>query len=99
MGASDFKINSKVRAVLARYWVDLARVGFSSVGGTVRLTGVLCRLSSESDLAPFTKQKMAQLEAELLSIREVKRIYFDLDNWCKDENQQWAPVEALGRRT
>lgn len=95
MGASDFKVNAKVRSVLARHWVDLAAVGFSSIHGTVRLTGKLCRLSSDSDADPFTKQKVAQLETELMSIREVRRIYFDLDNWRKDKERQWVLVKAL----
>lgn len=95
MGASDFKINSRVRSVLARHWIDLSRVGFSSISGTVRLTGILCRLSSESDIDPFTEQHLAQLETELLSIRDVKRIYFNLDNWRKNENRQWVPAKPL----
>ena len=95
MGASDFRINSKVRSVLARHWIDLSRVGLSSISGTVRLTGILCRLSSESDVDPFTGQHLAQLETELLSIKEVKRVYFNLDNWRKDGNRQWMPVKPL----
>ncbi len=95
MGASDFKINSKVRSVLARHWIDLSRVGFSSINGTVRLTGILCRLSSESDVGTFTKQNLAQLETELTSVREIKRVYFDLDNWRKDNERQWVPVESV----
>ncbi len=95
MGASDFKINSRVRSVLARHWIDLNKVGLSSISGTVRLTGILCRLSSESDVTSFTGQHLAQLESELLSIREVKRVYFNLDNWCKNENRQWTPVKVL----
>ena len=48
MAASDFQINSRVRSLLARHWIDLKRVQVGSFRGTVRLAGELCRLGGES---------------------------------------------------
>lgn len=98
MGASDFRINSKVRSVLSRHWIDLSMLGFSSINGTVRLTGTLCRLSSESETAQLTKQSVAQLESELTTIREIKRVYFDLTNWRKDSNRDWVCSEPAEKK-
>lgn len=93
MGAEDFKINSKVRAVLARHWIDLTRLSFASVNGIVRLSGTLRRMSSESGEKHFSGQNIDKIETEILAIKEVKRAYFQLDNWRKDENRRWAHIE------
>ncbi len=71
-------------------------IGSKEVFGLKKnFTGLLCRLSSESDIDQLTKQNLAQLETELMSIREVRRVYIDLDNWRKDKERQWVPVKPL----
>lgn len=95
MGAVDFKVNSAVRSVLSRHWIDFTRIGFGSVNGTVRLAGILARLSNESEESHLTAKNVMQIESELTAIKSVKRVYFDLDNWRKDESRQWVCTEAL----
>ncbi len=96
-GRDDLKINARVRAVLARHWVDLTRVTFAAVNGTVRLSGVLKRLSTEEESSYFSEEDVLIIEQELRSIPGVRRVYIDLENWKKDAStSRWSPVG--GRR-
>ena len=38
---SDFRVNSMVRSILSRHWIDLRALKFGSFRGTVRLVGEL----------------------------------------------------------
>ena len=88
MVVSDFRINSKVRAVLAKHWIDLQSIRFGSFRGVVRLMGELRRLGGGSSSARDEFQ-LDVLEGEIKRIRGVKRVYFDLVNWERSATGQW----------
>lgn len=76
---SDAHINSRVRGVFARHWIDLQKVQFASSRGAVRISGELCFLDSEDDEdgAECTRARREILEYEIKRIRGVKRVHFD----------------------
>ena len=91
MSASDFIVNSQIRSVLARHWIDLQKIKFGCFKGTVRLSGELLPLGSRS-AKDFETSMMEKLEMDLRRIRGVIRVYYDLINWCKTDGQ-WECVE------
>ena len=64
MAASDFRINSLVRSVFARHWIDLQRVRYASFGGAVRVSGELCVLGGQPQ-AKIDGARVEILEAEI----------------------------------
>ena len=88
MAASDFRINSSVRSLLARRWVDLRKVQVSSFRGTVRLTGEINKLGCEG-VAPSEPQYMDQIELDIQALPEVERAYFEITNWRRNESGHW----------
>jgi hypothetical protein len=92
MPVSDFQINSRARAVLARNWVDLQQVRFGSFRGTVRVSGQLSYLGERFSAAP-DPAKLENIERELRQIPGLERVYFDLTNWRKDTAGRWECLE------
>jgi len=90
---SDFQINSKVRSVLAKHWIDLQKITFGSFRGTVRFSGELCLLGGRTGGGSEMNQ-VESLESEVRSIRGVQRIYFDLSNWHRNNTGQWSSSYA-----
>jgi hypothetical protein len=43
MPTIDLQITAKIRAILARHWIDPEKLHFRTSGGTVRFNGVLAR--------------------------------------------------------
>ena len=93
MDISDFQINSRVRSVLARNWVDLHKIAFGSFRGTVRFSGEICYLGGRSS-DKADPHKVELLERELMGIEGVRRIYFDLSNWHRTDAGQWIAKRA-----
>ena len=89
MPASDFRINSMVRSVLARHWIDLQKIVIGSFRGTVRLTGELCHIGNDGVRVPEPRQ-LDNVEAEIRAIPEVERVYFDLSNWHRTSRGDWV---------
>lgn len=94
--ASDFQINSGVRSLLAKHWIDLKKVQLGAFHGTVRLTGELCRLGGEcaSDHDP---RLVDNLDAEIRMIRGVERVYFELTNWRRGGGGEWICTDRAAR--
>ena len=75
MPAIDLLINSNIRAILARHWIDTEKLHFRTTGGTVRFHGVLARQGSLK--APEVNGTV--LEAVMHEIRRipgVQKVYF-----------------------
>ncbi len=94
MPASDFRINSLVRSVFARHWIDLRRVRFASFRGSVRISGELCVLGSRPDAA-----RVEILESEIRDLKGVKQVYFDLSDWRQGVSGNWERVQEGGSAT
>ncbi len=79
MEVSDSRIKSLVRAVFARHWIDLQKVEYRSIRGTVHVRGELCRLSGRAS-GVRDPSLLEAIEAELKRIPGVSRVYFDVVN-------------------
>ena len=95
MPVSDFRINSRVRSVFARHWVDLQKVRFASFRGTVRVSGEISILGSHA-AGQIDPAKISVLETEIRQIKEVKQVFFELIGWRRGGSGEW---EYVGSRT
>ena len=100
VSASDFQINSKLRAILARHWIDSQQLRFGSFRGTVRFSGKLAYLGARDEIGAGGS-KVEILERAAKALQGVRRVYFDLENWhrtptgaweCKDQASEQAIV-------
>ncbi|MEQ8768541.1 MAG: hypothetical protein RL885_31840 [Planctomycetota bacterium] len=87
MANSDLAINVRIRNVLASHWVDLRLVQFRAYKGTVRLTGMLKRITKINDSVPMP---IPQIEAEVRRIDGVKSVFCDFDNFIKNMEGSWV---------
>ena len=90
MNVSDLKINSCVRSVLSRHYVDLQRLSYASFRGTVRLQGELAHLSARSSAIDLGQ--IEKIDQEIRRIPGVVRVNFDLENVQKSESGKWELV-------
>ena len=91
---SDLKINSNVRAVLCRHWVDLQKLNYASFKGAVRLQGELAYLGTRvvgCDLA-----LLEFIEQEIRRIDGVKRVNLDIENIRKSKTGKWEMGAKTG---
>jgi hypothetical protein len=95
---SDFQINSRVRAILARSWIDLQKITFGSFRGTVRFSGELCLLGGRTN-GCSKKNQVESLEYEVRAIRGVQRIFFDLSNWQRNDTGDWCSTGTSQGKT
>lgn len=75
MPTIDLQINSKIRAVLARHWVDAEKLQFRTAAGTVRFHGVLARQGSYAACDVETSL-VEVLINEIRRISGVQKVYF-----------------------
>jgi hypothetical protein len=90
MQISDLKINSGVRSVLSRHWIDLQRVSYASFRGNVRLQGELGYLGGRGagqEISQFEK-----IEQEIRRVPGVTRVTVDLDNVERSKTGKWELV-------
>ncbi|OGV61186.1 MAG: hypothetical protein A2498_11380 [Lentisphaerae bacterium RIFOXYC12_FULL_60_16] len=90
-GPIDLEVNRQVRKILIRHWIDLGRVLFRSVQGSVTVRGTLERIAGVSE--PLTPTIVATIFFELKRAPDVRRLTVDLTNW-KEEAGNWKRVEA-----
>jgi hypothetical protein len=93
LSVSDFRINSGVRSVIARNWIDLQKLKFGSFRGTVRITGNLSYLGARTGAA-CDSGKLEALEAEIRRVPGVGRVYLDLTNWRRSPTGQWECTDG-----
>ena len=75
MSTTDLHINSKIRAVLARHWVDAEKLQFLTAAGTVRFHGVLARQGCAA-VCDVETSLMEVLIGEIRRISGVRKVYF-----------------------
>jgi hypothetical protein len=93
---NDFQINSQVRRVLTRNWLDLKKIRYSSIGGIVYLRGAIdvmygAPLTREGSWDGVTAKYVDRIEKDIRSIPDVKSIRFELENWRKAAGR-WMQV-------
>ena len=75
MPTSDLQINSKIREILARHWVDAEKLQFRTAAGTVRFHGLLAR-QGYGVAGGVNTLLLETLISEMRSIAGVQKVYF-----------------------
>jgi hypothetical protein len=75
MPTNDLQINSKIRAIFARHWVDAEKLQFRTTAGTVRFHGVLARQGSFT-VCDADTTLLEVLINEIRRISGVQKVYF-----------------------
>jgi hypothetical protein len=80
MKVSDIRINSLVKSVLTKHWVDVHKIKLDYFGGTIRLSGEICPIGTGARrrLDPYTVEL---IESEIRRVPGVKRVYLNFTNW------------------
>lgn len=90
--APDLEINSAVRRVLVRHWIDLGRISIRTQKGKVTLRGHLDKLS-ESD-QPLTGTVVESIIGDVRRIHGVLRVTTEFQNW-EQTSFGWKAVEDV----
>jgi len=91
MEVSRYEVNRQVRMVLNRHEIDLTRVDYSCIGGTVYLTGELLK-TNEDDIAP---SMIESLFKEISRISGVRNVQSDFQNWTiSTEGSSWQITKS-----
>jgi transcriptional regulator of aromatic amino acid metabolism len=77
MDVSRYEINRQVRGVLNRHDIDLAKIDYSCIGGTVYLSGELFK-TNDCDIVPAMIESLFK---EIARISGVRNVQSDLQNW------------------
>jgi hypothetical protein len=75
----DLEINSAVRRVLVRHWIDLGRISIRAQKGRVTLRGILDKLP-ESDQT-LTGAVLESMFGDIRRLHGVQRVNTELENW------------------
>jgi hypothetical protein len=91
-GSQQLQINSGVRSVLARHMVDPRGVEVGVSRSVVRLRGQIYHLGL-GPYHPMSPETLQAMEGEILRIKGVTRVFFELDNWSRSSGKwvQAAP--------
>jgi hypothetical protein len=91
MDVSRYEVNRQVRMVLNKYSIDLTRVDYSCIGGTVYLSGELLK-TLEEDIAPALIESLFKEISRLSGVRNVQS---DLQNWnISAEGNSWQITKS-----
>lgn len=92
MADSNLKLNAAIRSLLASQWIDLQRIRFATVHGTVRFYGELCYLGAHRGNRSEAS-RIENLEQQVRRLKGIRKVYFDLQNWRKNANGEWECLE------
>lgn len=96
MGSGDFRINSHVRQILVRHWIETDSVSATAINGVLYMRGYIqYRAAKRTQVGAVTADFLEKLERELKSLKELKKIRWQLDNWERDE-QGWLRAGETG---
>ena len=87
LAVSDFQINSRVRGIFAKHWLDTSQLSVVTIKGNVYLGGHLRKLPAVSSDIEVNEDLMQTIDFELGRIRGVKRITYRLEEWRKEAGQ------------
>jgi len=77
MDFSRYEVNRQIRMVLSRNDIDLTRIDYSFIGGTVYLSGELLKIG-EGELVPSVIENLFK---EINGLSGVRDVQSDLQNW------------------
>ena len=84
MAVSDFQINSRVRGIFARHWLDTSQLSVVTIKGNVYLGGHVRKLPAVSSDIEINEDMMAAIDAAIGRIKGVKRITYRFEEWKKE---------------
>lgn len=87
MAGEDMLINTRVRRIFAKYWLDATLVSIMTHRGVVHIAGVLHKIHAIDERDEVNEDLLQVLEQEIKRIKGVKRIIFTIDGWVKDGGQ------------
>jgi hypothetical protein len=91
---SRYELNRQVRIVLIRYDIDVAMVDYSSIGGTVYLSGNLLK-NGAGDLLPTAIEGLMR---EISRLSGVHNVQTDFQNWIiSNEAGSWQ-IKKSGKK-
>jgi len=96
-GSRQLQNYSGVRSVLARHLVDPRGVEVSASRGVVRLRGQIYRLG-EGPYHPMSAETLLAIEGEILRIKGVTRVFFELDNWSRSSSGKWVQAAPPSKK-
>lgn len=92
MSVQDLELNSGVRSVLSRHWIDLTKTSFFARKGHVHLGGEVALLGAGGE-KEGTAEMLKATEAEIRRLRDVKTVSFEFTNWVRDGAGVWVCLE------
>ena len=92
MSVPDLELNSGVRSVLNRHWIDLTKTSFYARKGHVHLGGEVAVIGAGKESAG-TAEALKATEAEIRRLRDVKTVSFEFTNWVRDSAGVWICLE------
>jgi len=89
MGVEAWKINSKVKIILSRNWIDLPKLLVNTVKDTVCIKGELSftgdTVDGHSEFA--VASQLRKVEREILALRDVRHVDWRITGWRKFKNR------------
>jgi hypothetical protein len=84
LAAGDFQINSRVRGIFSKHWLDISRLSVVTIKGNIYIGGNVRKLPSVSSDIKIDKDLMETIDFEIGRIKGVKRITYRLEDWRKE---------------
>jgi hypothetical protein len=84
LAVSDFQINSRVRGIFSKHWLDTSQLSVVTIKGNVYLGGRLRKLPAVSSDIEINEELMEAIDFEIGRIRGVKRVTYRLEEWRKE---------------
>jgi hypothetical protein len=84
LAVGDFQINSRVRGIFAKHWLDTSQLSIVTIKGSVYIGGTVKKLSAVSRHVEINEDLMETIDFEIKRIRDVKRITYRLEDWRKE---------------
>ena len=89
MGMEAWKVNSKVKIILSRNWVDVPRLLVNTVKDTVCIKGELSfmgdKVDGHNDLV--VSSQLRKVEREIMALRDIRHVDWRITGWQKKKNR------------
>ena len=89
MGKEEWKVNSKVKIILSRNWINMSKLLVNTVKNTVCVKGELSFTGDKvDDHSEFVvSNQLKKVEREISALREVRHVQWKLVGWRKSKNK------------
>ena len=84
MASGDFQINSRVRGIFAKHWLDTSQLSVVTIKGNVYIGGNVRKLPAVSLDVDVNEDLMEIINYEIGRIRGVKRVTYRLEDWRRE---------------